>query len=166
MLFFKNLIFTILVPGTVTVLIPYLILSRPDASFFSLPWGDYQFLALPVGIVGISVLLWCILDFASIGRGIPAPIDHPKQLVVHGLYRYVRNPMYLGVFIILLAEATFFESKSMFEYLGIYIIIIHLVVMVFEEPLLRHKFGERYKLYCESVRRWLPGKKYDEVHRR
>jgi protein-S-isoprenylcysteine O-methyltransferase Ste14 len=97
----KTLIFTIVVPGTVTVLIPRLLLSSRPAdlpSFLRIAGG-------PVLLLGAAVYLWCAWDFAVTGKGTPAPIDAPKRLVVRGLYRYVRNPMYLGVLAILLGEA-------------------------------------------------------------
>jgi protein-S-isoprenylcysteine O-methyltransferase Ste14 len=158
LLFFRNLFWTILIPGVVTAYIPSLIVAQtpPPPS-----WGFVQWLALPVGVIGLIVLLYCILSFAVIGRGTLSPIDAPKLLVVRGLYRYVRNPMYCGVFLILIAEATFYESRSLLEYAAIWLPLAQAFVVLYEEPHLRREYGDSYDHYCQSVRRWLPGKPYD-----
>ncbi len=149
-------------PGTITILIPYWILAR---NFVAVPsqWGMPQYLALLPALLGASVYFRCVWDFASLGRGTPAPIDPPKVLVVRGLYRYVRNPIYLGVLFVLLGEAVFFESWSLLRYaIGVFV-IFHLFVIIYEEPSLQRNFGESYERYCRSVRRWIPGKKYQET---
>ena len=154
MLALRSLFFTIVVPGTVTVLIPYLIVSRRRAA---LPgsWDFPQYVALAPIAVGVAILFQCIWDFARVGRGTLAPVDPPKELVVQGLYRNVRNPMYLGVLILLLGEAMLFESVALLEYAIAWFVVIHLVVVLYEEPALRRRFGESYEDYCRSVRRWL-----------
>jgi protein-S-isoprenylcysteine O-methyltransferase Ste14 len=155
MLALRSLFFTIVVPGTVTVLIPYLIVSRGGALTVG-PWTPLQFLGLGLMVVGAATLLWCIWDFAAKGRGTLAPIDPPRQLVVQGLYRYVRNPMYLGVLVLLLGETAFFESLALLQYTLAWFIIVNLFVVLYEEPALRHRFGESYERYFRSVHRWLP----------
>jgi protein-S-isoprenylcysteine O-methyltransferase Ste14 len=164
MLFLRSVFFTIVVPGTVTVLIPYLIVARGGAV---LPrgWGALQYLALAPIVVGAAILLRCIWDFARLGRGTLAPVDPPKELVVQGLYRYARNPMYLGVLILLLGEAMLFESVALLEYAAGWFVVIHLVVVLHEEPTLRRRFGESYDVYCRSVRRWLPGRRFSRAER-
>ena len=162
MVLLKDIIFTIFVPGTITILIPYWILTR-NFAVVSSHWGMPQYLALLPVLLGVSVYFRCVWDFASVGRGTPAPIDPPKVLVVCGLYRYVRNPIYLGVLFVLLGEAVFFESWALSRYaIGVFV-IFHLFVIVYEEPSLRRKFGESYERYCRSVRRWIPGKQYQEA---
>jgi protein-S-isoprenylcysteine O-methyltransferase Ste14 len=89
------------------------------------------------------------------------PIDHPKQLVVTGLYRYVRNPMYVGVLILLLGEVMVFRSLDLLIYTIGWFVFVHLNVVVWEERLLRHKFGDSYARYRGSVRRWIPGRRYE-----
>jgi protein-S-isoprenylcysteine O-methyltransferase Ste14 len=157
MVLLKNIVFTILVPGTVTILIPYWIVTRSSVAMPS-PWGMPQSLALVPALLGVSVYVRCVWDFASVGRGTPAPIDPPKVLVVRGLYRYVRNPIYLGVLLVLLGEAVFLESWALVRYAIAMFVIFHLFVVLYEEPSLRRKFGESYERYCRSVRRWIPGK--------
>jgi len=88
----KNTLFTLVVPGTVAVAIP-LLLSRGQAP----ATGPRAALACEFFSLGIAIYAWCLWDFAAFGRGTPAPIDAPRRLVVRGLYRYTRNPMYVGV---------------------------------------------------------------------
>lgn len=99
-------------------------------------------------LLGASIYFWCAWDFTFAGRGTPAPIDPPKKLVVRGLYRYVRNPMYVGVFSILLGEALFFESQRLLVYAAVVFFFFYLFVILYEEPILRQKFGESYQKYC------------------
>jgi protein-S-isoprenylcysteine O-methyltransferase Ste14 len=157
MLALRSLFFTIVVPGTVVVLIPYLILSR-DGGPAMTPGGLLGFIGLLGMVVGAAVLGWCIWDFAAKGRGTLAPIDPPRQLVVQGLYRYVRNPMYLGVLLLLLGEAAFFRSVALLEYSLAWFIVVNLFVVLYEEPSLRSRFGDSYERYRRSVHRWLPGR--------
>lgn len=159
MLALKNVIFTIVVPGTVTVLVPYFVLRRSSPEGLQ-TWGALQYLAIVPIVIGVSTYLRCLWDFAAIGRGTPAPIDAPKVLVVRGLYRYVRNPMYVGVLMILLGEGMLFQSRVLLLYALGFLIVVHLFVVLYEEPTLRRKFGEPYERYCKSVRRWWPGARY------
>jgi len=97
-----------------------------------------------------------VWDFAANGRGTLAPVDPPRTLVVRGLYRYVRNPMYVGVMTILLGESLFFASTTLLRYAIGCFVAFHLFIMLYEEPTLRSKFGESYITYCSAVNRWLP----------
>jgi protein-S-isoprenylcysteine O-methyltransferase Ste14 len=155
MLALRSLFFTIVVPGTVVVLVPYLIVSREGASVRG-PWTPLQVVSLLIMGLGIAILVWCIWAFAAKGRGTLAPIDPPKQLVVQGLFRYVRNPMYLGVLVLLVGQTAFFESLALLQYTGIWFTVVHLVVVLYEEPSLRRRFGTPYEQYCRSVHRWMP----------
>jgi len=156
MLFLRSIFFTLLIPGSVTVLFPYLLLSGRRPAMVP-HWGVAQYLGLPLLVLGAGVLLRCIWDFAVAGHGTLAPIDPPTDLVVRGLYRYVRNPMYVGVVTILLGEAMLFESMTMVVYAGGFLTLTHLFVVLYEEPALKGQFGESYGRYCRQVRRWLPG---------
>jgi protein-S-isoprenylcysteine O-methyltransferase Ste14 len=155
MLALRSLFFTIVVPGTVTVLLPYLIVSRGGGSIPG-SWTPVHLLGLVLILVGAAILFWCIWDFATKGRGTLAPIDPPRQLVVQGLYRYVRNPMYLGVLILLLGQAAFFRSVTLLQYTAAWFLIVNLIVVLYEEPSLRRRFGDSYERYVRSVHRWLP----------
>jgi protein-S-isoprenylcysteine O-methyltransferase Ste14 len=159
MLLLKNLLFTVVVPGTVAGLIPYLILSRRDAAE-PITWGPAQVLALALGALGIGIYLWCLWDFATVGRATPAPIDPPRTLVVRGLYRYVRNPMYLGVLLVLVAHVILFASRPLLLYALAWLGVVHLFVVLYEEPALTRRFDGSYEQYRAAVRRWVPGRPY------
>ena len=154
MVLLKTIVFTFLVPGSVTILVPYLLLSSRPVPPLELGPVRY-FGTLPI-LVGAAIYFWCAWDFTFAGRGTPAPIDPPKELVVRGLYRYVRNPIYIGILLILLGEALLFASQRLFAYLAVMFIVYFLVVVLYEEPTLKHKFGESYRKYCKDVPRWIP----------
>jgi protein-S-isoprenylcysteine O-methyltransferase Ste14 len=153
-LLLKNLLFTLLVPGTVAVWIP-LAWSR---RFASTPASFL--LALPVFLTGATLYAWTTLNFAVIGKGTPAPIDAPRKLIVRGPHRYVRNPMYLGVLIVILGWTIAYRALPLLAYMAAVALAFHLVVLIVEEPALRRKFGDEYAAYCRAVRRWLPGRPY------
>lgn len=159
MLLLKNLLFTVFVPGTVAGLIPYLILSR-GAAAGPIAWGPAQVLALALGGLGLGVYLWCLWDFATVGRATPAPIHPPRTLVVRGLYRYVRNPMYLGVLLVLAGQVIFFASRPLLLYTLAWLAVVHLFVVLYEEPALTRRFDGSYEQYRGAVRRWIPGRPY------
>lgn len=154
MVLIKTIIFTFLVPGTVTILIPYWLLSFP----FPLPMqlGVFRFFGVLLILIGAAIYFWCAWDFTFAGRGTPAPIDPPKELVVRGLYRYVRNPMYVGILSILLGEALLFASWRLLEYTAVVFTFFFLFVVLYEEQMLMQKFGESYRQYYKTVPRWIP----------
>lgn len=152
----ESVVFTFLVPGTVTIWLPMILLG--DTVAMPMSCGVSQYAAFPVGCLGIAMYVWCLRDFVTSGRGIPAPIDHPRRLVVRGLYGYVRNPMYLAVLCVLAGEIIFFESRALFLYTITWFGVVHLVVVLYEEPALRRKFGDQYEVYLRAVPRWLPGR--------
>jgi protein-S-isoprenylcysteine O-methyltransferase Ste14 len=153
MLTLRAIFFTFLLPGTVVVWIPRMILAgeraRPEPGFGR--WAG-----IPLMAAGAAVLLGCIVDFARKGRGTLAPVDPPRKLVAVGLYRYVRNPMYLGVVTTLIGEAVFFGSRSIGIYAAVAWLVFHLWVVIYEEPHLESVFGEEYAEYRAVVPRWLP----------
>jgi protein-S-isoprenylcysteine O-methyltransferase Ste14 len=151
-LLLRNLVFTVLQPGLVAVVIPYYILGREIN--LEKPWQLHTFGGMIVFAFGLIVMLRCILQFAFEGKGTLSPLDPTKRLVVRGLYRYSRNPMYVGVMMILIGEAIVTQSATLWIYLAIIFIAFHLFIMLHEEPRLRKDFGQEYLLYCEKVRRW------------
>jgi len=148
----RSLVFTVLVPGTVTVVAPYLLLPRGAG----LAIGPAGLWGVPLIALGMGCYFWCVWDFALRGGGTPAPIDAPKRLVVTGPYRYVRNPMYLGVESLVVGEAILFSSWRLLEYAGLLAVCFHLFVVLYEERTLRKKFGMAYDGYCRTVSRWVP----------
>jgi protein-S-isoprenylcysteine O-methyltransferase Ste14 len=157
MLYLRAIFWTVLLPGTVTIFLPALILD-PVRSTVPVTWGIAQYFGLLLVTAGAAVILRCVWDFIVVGRGTLSPVDAPRHLVVTGLYRYVRNPMYIGVFLVLLGEIVFFASAALLIYMIAWFICVNLFVLLYEEPVLRSKFGESYEDYCRSVRRWLPRK--------
>ena len=118
--------------------------------------GAAQVTGAIVGAAGFVLALWCILTFVVIGRGTPAPFDPPRRLVDAGPYRVVRNPMYIGAALALAGAALFYESWALVGYCAIYALVMHLFVVLYEEPTLRSTFGALYVGYCERVGRWWP----------
>ena len=151
LLLLKNLLFTILVPGTVAVLVPLRFFSHAD-----LEVSVRSFSAGMLLLLGASIYACCLWDFAITGRGTPAPIDSPKTLVVRGLYRYTRNPMYVGVLTVIGGWALLFGSTELAIYGLCVAAVFHLFVLLYEEPHLRDVFGASYERYCYEVSRWLP----------
>jgi protein-S-isoprenylcysteine O-methyltransferase Ste14 len=137
-------------PGIVAGVLPLLIArgGPHDLGFREL---SYVPLAL-----GTGCLVWCIRDFLVSGRGTLAPWDPPKSLVVVGLYRFVRNPMYLAVLTIIVGWALFFGSRSLELYLAVVAVAVHLRVILHEEPWLRRQFGPDAARYLAEVPRWIP----------
>jgi protein-S-isoprenylcysteine O-methyltransferase Ste14 len=151
LLLFKNLLFTLLAPGTIAVLIPWFI-RRGRLPVSGLPMA----LAVTLFAVGAGIYVWCVWDFASFGRGTPAPIDAPKQLVVRGLYRYVRNPMYVGVLTVILGWVAVYRSAALVLYAIVVATVFHLFIVLYEERHLQRVFGTEYSEYRTRVGRWLP----------
>jgi protein-S-isoprenylcysteine O-methyltransferase Ste14 len=106
--------------------------------------------------LGMGLLAACIWEFARSGRGTLAPVDPPRELVVPGLYRYVRNPMYLSVTLIVLGEVLLTGSRGLLLYWVIWFLAVNLFVRFYEEPDLRRRFGPSYEHYTGAVERWLP----------
>ncbi len=150
---FKTLIFTILVPGTVTILIPRWL----RAAETSAPTGSFRYLGFIPIAIGVAIYIWCAREFATFGRGTPVVFDPPKKLVARGLYRFARNPMYIGVLSILFGEAMLFTSLRLAGYAAIVALIFHTFVVFYEEPALQKQFGESYRSYFAQTPRWFPG---------
>ncbi len=151
-LFLKNLLFTLLIPGTVAVYVPLLIVHGRLPGMIPI--------ILVLGVIfltaGMLIYLWTVWDFATAGRGTPLPLDAPKRLVVRGLYRYTRNPMYLGVLLAILGWAGVFSAVWLLVYAAVVAGLVHIFIVYYEEPTLRRLFGIEYESYCRSVHRWLP----------
>ncbi|MBD0277130.1 MAG: isoprenylcysteine carboxylmethyltransferase family protein [Flavisolibacter sp.] len=154
-LLLRNLFFTILHPGLVAGLIPYWIVGNKVVKSFAKSLRVQQYLGILLFIIGSVVLFNCIIRFAIEGRGTLSPADPTKRLVITGLYRYSRNPMYWGVMLILIGEATYFESNDLWIYLVCVFLFFNLFIIRIEEPRLRRDFGEDYYQYCQKVRRWV-----------
>ena len=153
-LLLRNLVFTILHPGLVVGLFPYLIAEPDIQNTFNTEFGIYHVLGFIIFLFGFIILFHCILNFAIKGKGTLSPIDPTKQLVVSGLYRFTRNPMYVGVMLMLIAECMITQSISLWVYSGIVFIAFNLFITLVEEPRLTRAFGKEYDDYKKNVRRW------------
>src|SRR5438094_9195270 len=118
--------------------------------------GPAQVAGIMLVTIGPAIALWCVFTFVFIGKCTPAPFDPPRKLVIRGPYRFVRNPMYIGAGMTLAGAALFYESLSIFIYAGLFFLITHLFVVLYEEPTLRRTFGTEYEAYFRRVRRWWP----------
>jgi protein-S-isoprenylcysteine O-methyltransferase Ste14 len=118
--------------------------------------GPMQWAGQVVLVAGGALALWCVLTFAFIGKGTPAPFDPPRKLVVRGPYRYARNPMYLGAALGLWGAGMYYDSGWLFAYVAVFLIAAHIFVVTYEEPTLTRLFGDDYEAYRARVSRWLP----------
>ena len=148
----KSLLFLILAPGMVAGYIPLGFLrngARMDTGIFS-------FLAFPLWLIGGIILLWSFWNFLKEGRGTPAPIDPPKELVAVGFYRYTRNPMYVGILAAILGHFLWFGYWNLLIYAVVVFFAFNTFVTYYEEPTLKRKFGVAYEDYLKRVPRWIP----------
>jgi len=150
----RSLLWTILLPGFFAGYVPwrYFGLGLVGPEVFSAA----SVLGLLCIALGTVLLAACIVEFARGGRGTLSPVDPPRRLVVRGLYRYVRNPMYLSVTAIVLGEALVTRSPALGLYWAIWFLAANLFVIGYEEPTLRRQFGASYDDYTTRVGRWLP----------
>ena len=148
-------IFLVIAPGGIAVLVPYWIsgwrIGPPLPGLPALRVVGGALIAL-----GIPGLLDSFARFALDGLGTPAPVAPPRRLVVTGLYRYVRNPMYVSLESLIVGQGLLFGSVDVLEYGCATWLGFQLFVLLYEEPTLRAKFGADYQQYCENVRRWIP----------
>lgn len=151
-----SLVFFLIAPGTVAGWAPYALTKwRFEPAFFGLEPIRYLGGALIAG--GLACLVTCFARFALEGRGTPAPVAPTETLVISGLYRYVRNPMYVAVVTIIVGQALLFASRSLLIYAAVVWLCFHLFVLIYEEPTLRRQYGAAYDAYRARVPRWLPG---------
>lgn len=153
MLALKVFVFTLLVPGMMVFGFPTLVSDFTLVSAILAARGARLVAWLGL-LAGALTYLRCAFDFAVSGLGTPAPVDPPKRLVVNGLYRYTRNPMYLGILAVVVAEAILAASPQLGLYAVSVITGFHLFVRFYEEPALTRRFGSEYRAYTEAVPRW------------
>lgn len=147
-----SILFFILAPGMVAGFIPLALLRTGTR----IQIGFLSYLAFPLWIVGTVILVWCFWDFLAKGKGTPAPIDPPRELVVTGLYRYVRNPMYVGVLLVIIGHFLWFGFWNLLIYAVLVFLAFNAFVIFYEEPNLRQRFGAAYEEYRKRVPRWIP----------
>ena len=153
--FLKNLFLFILLVVSVLVLVPLGLVWLANG-FLGFSFGFLRFIGfVPVG-VGLYFMLNMFVYFAVVGGGTPAPFDPPKKLVTQGLYRYVRNPGYIGGLLINLGEGLILESALVFVFAAFMFAIFHFFFIYYEEPKLKEMFGESCDEYLNTVPRWFP----------
>ena len=150
----RSVFWTLALPGAVAFYAPWRYFgvshASPDLS------NPMHVAGLVVAAAGTAVLVGCIVEFARTGRGTLSPLDPPRQLVVRGLYRYVRNPMYLGVTAIVLGEALLAPSMPLVCYWLLWFGAANSFIIGYEEPALERQFGQSYVEYRRRVGRWIP----------
>ena len=150
----RSLFWTILLPGVIAGYLPWRYFGLREARIeWSAPASVVGGLIILLGAVLLGA---CIFEFARRGRGTLSPLDPPRHLVVSGLYRFVRNPMYLSVTMIVLGEALVARSRSLAVYWAIWFAWVNIFVIGYEEPALRRKFEASYDAYTQQVGRWIP----------
>ena len=150
----RALTYAALFIGLVLAFLPAQLFSRAG---LAAPANDgLRAVGIVVTVAGAALAVWCVLTFAIVGRGTPAPFDPPRRLVTRGPYRVVRNPMYVGAAIAVAGAAIVYRSLPLALYAGGFLVLTHLFVIGYEEPTLRSTFGAEYEEYCKRVGRWLP----------
>lgn len=150
----RSIAWVVLLPGLVAGFVPwrYFGLAHQRVT----PADPLHLVGLGAMALGVALLGVCAWHFAHSGRGTLAPVDAPRLLVVHGPYRYLRNPMYVAVTLILLGEVLLTRSLALLAYWALWFGLVNLFVIGYEEPVLRRRFGEPYQEYRRSVGRWIP----------
>jgi protein-S-isoprenylcysteine O-methyltransferase Ste14 len=149
---YKSLLYLIFEAGVFALYIPLALLRVGPR----VGTGTISALAIPLWLIGSLVILRCFWDFTLKGRGTPVPSDPPKELVSTGFYRYVRNPIYVGVLLIFLGHFLWFGYWALLIYTVFAFIGVHSFVVLYEEPTLKRKFGTSYEDYLKRVPRWIP----------
>lgn len=152
---FGTLIFLFLILPMFLFWLPFLLLSFSGEVYFFQVGLPRHLGLLPI-VLGIVVYLCCSYNFVTFVKGTPIHFTPTENLIIIGLYRYVRNPMYLGALLILFGEALLYQSKLLIIYTLVSLCALNYYLHFFEEPHLKRRFGESYKRYLKSVHRWVP----------
>jgi protein-S-isoprenylcysteine O-methyltransferase Ste14 len=150
-----TILHTLLLPGSLVVGLPYWLLESADSAPVSVSALQLALGTLLI-VSGAAILGVCFRDFVVSGKGTPNPLDPPRILVSDRLYRYIRNPIYVAVVMMLLGEALAFAAPVLALYAVLVWLVLHVLVLIYEEPTLRRGFGSRYQAYCRAVPRWIP----------
>jgi protein-S-isoprenylcysteine O-methyltransferase Ste14 len=153
-LYLRSFFFTLFHPGIVAGLIPYWILESDCLSVFQKSFSFFQYFGIVIFLTGLYGLIDCIIRFALEGNGTLSPLDPTHKIVLSGLYRYTRNPMYISVVFILIGESLFFKSKTLGIYTAGAFFVFNVFIILIEEPRMRRDFGIAYINYCKKVQRW------------
>jgi protein-S-isoprenylcysteine O-methyltransferase Ste14 len=153
-LYIKNIIFFILQPGLVVGLIPYLLIRNRLSPILSDRFSLLDYFGLVLILLGLLIAIYCVYRFIIDGLGTLSPVHRTKALVVKGLYKYSRNPMYVGMLLVLIGEFLITKSVHLLAYTIVVGLAFHLFVIFVEEPRLTRDFKTEYLDYMNRVRRW------------
>lgn len=151
----RNFIFIVLQPGIVAGLLPFMIAKSHFKSAFTNSLLLHLYYGLLMFLAGTFIKLHCVVRFAIDGLGTFSPAVPTKRLVTSGLYRFSRNPMYVGVMPILLGEIVFTQSAYLFFYSIGAFVLFNVFIVNKEEPRFKKDFGKSYETYRKLVRRWI-----------
>jgi len=149
----KTILYMGFMHGFFTFYFPYQLGLRTTSQF---DFGYLRFLAFPFWFLGALIIIQCSIEIIRRGRGTPAHFDPPRELVIRGLYRYIRNPIYLGALLVQVGYILWFGSALAILYAVMFFLAFHFLIVVVEEPILRNTFGAEYEEYCGKVPRWIP----------
>ena len=151
-------VFFVAAPGTTAGLVPWLITGWDGSA----PgWDAADLLGVLVGLGGLAMVVACFVRFVREGRGTPAPTAPTQELVVGGLYRHLRNPMYVGVGLVIAGQCLAFRSLPLVGWLAVFAFAVTVFVIGYEQPTLRARYGASYDAYCRNVAAVVP-----RLHRR
>ena len=155
----RNTLITILgttaVPCLMHVALPTWILRSTSDLIFP-PMGWIEGLSILLAAIGLAMVIWVAAAFVWRGKGTAVPFLPPQEFVAVGLFRFVRNPMYVGLLLVILSEALYFRSVWLLLYAGIVWLAAHTYVVLIEEPRLARRFGAAYEGYLKTTPRWIP----------
>jgi protein-S-isoprenylcysteine O-methyltransferase Ste14 len=148
-----SLVFLVVAPGVAAGLIPFWLTDGWDSTDPAVAW---KLLGGALIVAGVAALLHAFARFVVEGIGTPAPAAPPQHLVVGGLYRYVRNPMYVAVTTTIVGQAAQLGRPALLLYAALFMAVTAAFVYGYEQPILRERFGEEYDAYRRNVPAWLP----------
>ncbi len=147
----RSALFFLIAPGIVAGVVPWFITRYTDPAA-----PPAVLVGLVIVTLGLAALVACFVQFVREGRGTPAPVAPTEKLVVGGLYRWVRNPMYLAVGAIIIGQAVAFLSVGVLLWFGMFAVAVASFVIAYEQPTLRRTYGASYDAYCRAVPAWWP----------
>jgi protein-S-isoprenylcysteine O-methyltransferase Ste14 len=150
-----SLVFLVVAPGVVAGLIPWWLTRWEVEEPFAF-WAPLRVVGIALIVVGVLALLDSFRRFVVEGLGTPAPVAPTEELVVSGLYRYVRNPMYVAVAATIFGQALALGQLILLAYGAVFVAVVAAFVHWYEEPTLARTYGEQYEAYRRSVPAWLP----------
>jgi protein-S-isoprenylcysteine O-methyltransferase Ste14 len=148
----RSLVFLVIAPGTFGAFVPWALTGWESRSS---PW-PVRALGAVLVVAGAAIVLHAFVQFILEGRGTPAPVAPTEELVVGGVYRRLRNPMYVAVTAVIGGQALLLGSLELGVYAVCFWAVTAAFVMLYEEPVLMRRYGDRYRTYRDNVPAWIP----------